>query len=159
MKWIIIISLFASAYCFSNLTFTQWRLKYRVTFPSIKERRIREKIFLDTKDEIAAYNSEPDITYKKDLNPYTHLSSEEFISTRCGTKLPDRLRDHTELKSEILPDARITYPFGNYTAVDAPDYTDFTNLMQPVQNQLTCGACWAFTVMSQLGNLMIFQAF
>jgi hypothetical protein len=135
------------------MTFTQWRLKYRVTFPSTKERRNREKIFLDTKNEIASFNAKRDTTYQMDLNPYTHLSSEEFISTRCGTKLPERLQDHSELISEDL-DARITYPFGNYTSNDAPDYTDFKSLMQPVLNQLSCAACWAFTVMGQIGNFI-----
>ncbi|CAG9798745.1 unnamed protein product [Chironomus riparius] len=154
MKWIIILSLFASAYCFSNLTFTQWRLRYRVTFPSTKERRQREKIFIDTKNEIVAFNSNPNITYEKDLNPYTHLSCEEFISTRCGTKLPERLRNNPQAIVEDVLDARIAYPFGNYTSADAPDYTDFTNLMQPVQNQLSCGSCWAFSVMSQLEGLL-----
>lgn len=152
MKWIIIIALVVGADCFHNLTFIQWRLKYRVTFPSIKERRDREKIFIDTKNEIIAYNLQSDITYEKDVNPYTHLSNEEFISTRCGTKLPERLRNNPEMKIEDVLDARAIYPFGNYTAADAPDYTDFSNLMQPVLNQLSCGSCWAFSVMGQIGT-------
>ncbi|XP_070505959.1 crustapain-like [Chironomus tepperi] len=101
-----------------------------------------------------AFNSDPDSTYQKDLNAFTHLTEEEFISTRCGAKLPDSADNQTDITPD---DARIAYPFGNYTSDDAPSYTDFSSLMQPIQNQLSCGACWAFTVMAQLDKQHAFN--
>lgn len=133
----------------TNLTFIQWQIKNSVIISPIGDIVNREKIFFKNRKLVRDHNSDPDKTYEQDLNIFSHLTTDEFIEYRCGTKLPERLANGsgTTTDPKLYPNP----PLGKFTSSTAPNSTNFINLMQPVLFQGRCNACWAFSAMAQIG--------
>lgn len=149
MKCIVIIFLLAVTQVMSlddDISFDEWQTINNMKFLNVAEKRYREKLFNAKKAEIREHNKNPANTYKKGLNKFSHLSSEEFTSYYCGAVVPKKLMESVGNNS-VASDQPIV------DTVAAPASLDLRYLMQPVQNQRNCGSCWAFAVMAQLGNL------
>jgi len=145
MKCIIIIFLLSATHVLSlneDVSFDEWQTINNVKFPNVVEKKYRQEIFYKIKAEIKAHNADPTNTYKKGLNKFSHMSSEEFIAYYCGAVIPEKLKESAE-NTSVVPDHPI---------VAAPLSLDLRYLMQPVQDQRSCGSCWSFSTMASLGN-------
>ena len=148
MKCIIIIFLLSATLVLSlddDISFDEWQVASEVKFSNVVEKKYREKIFNSKKAEIKKHNANPVNTYKKGLNKFSHMNSEEFNAYYCGALAPAILKESAE-NTSVVPDHLVA------GALAAPLSLDLRYLMQPVQNQRSCGSCWAFAVMGQLGN-------
>lgn len=175
MKLILILFLATQVFSIEDLTFLQWRLKYGVTITSFTERKLRELIYNANKAAINEHNANPSSTYSKGVNRYSHLTRDEFIKLRCQTVLPEHLEqlvkiisndtvieimrtdspvdeDNTENSAKSYSARIAGFPFGSFTDLNAPSSVNYSYLMQPVQDQISCGACWAFAAAGQVGK-------
>lgn len=130
------------------------KLKFGITSKSPSEETRYAKRFRITQKNVEEHNKNPKNSYKMALNQFSHLTYEEFSNISCGTKSSKKIR--SDIPNINMKEASIesNYPFGNYTMDTAPNSTDFRYLMQPVQNQRGCGACWAFATLSQLEGIL-----
>ena len=148
MKCVIIIFLLTITLAMSlddDISFDDWQTENNVKFSNVVEKKYREKVFNAKKAEIKEHNKNPANTYKKGLNKFSHMSSDEFTSYYCGAVVPKNLKESFDNNSVAFDQPAVQ-------AAAAPVSLDLRYLMQPVQNQRSCGSCWAFAAMAQLGN-------
>jgi cathepsin L len=62
----------------------QWMTKYGRTYTNNFEMEKRRKIFKENLEYIKNFNNVGNKTYKLGLNPYSDLTSEEFIASHTG---------------------------------------------------------------------------
>ena len=117
----------------SNRTFGAWAARHGKIYESEAERLHRLEVWLENAADIHAHRNEGH-SWTLELNEYADLSQEEF-SARNGL-LP--MADHPLGANTTLP---------LLGAADLPDSVDWRdhNLVNPVQNQGSCGSCWAFS--------------
>lgn len=128
-----------------DISFDEYQTSNDINFSNSVEKRFREQVFNSKRSEIRKHNANPKNTYKKGINKFSHMSSEEFIESRCRSILPEDLMEGAVNASEI--------PYKTPKA-GIPDSLDLRYLMLPVQDQRSCGSCWAFATMAQLGELI-----
>jgi len=116
----------------SNRTFDVWAARHGKVYTTAEERLHRLEIWLENARDVHAHKNEGH-SWSLELNEYADLSEDEF-ATRNG----------------LLPMADL--PASNSTALllgtsDLPGSVDWRdhNLVNPVQNQGSCGSCWAFS--------------
>jgi C1A family cysteine protease len=139
MKTLLIILLIASACAQLNPTFEQWQVEHGKKF-NFFERIFFRKVFNTNKADVDAHNENSENSYKKSLNEFSHITTEEFISTRCRTIVPPESRSRAATPKDEA----------NIAVRQAPDSVDYSKLMRGVQNQGSCGACYAFSTMAQI---------
>ncbi|PNX71397.1 cysteine proteinase, partial [Trifolium pratense] len=69
----------------------QWKMKYGRTYTNSSEMDKRYQIFKENLKYIVNFNNAGNKSYKLGLNPYSDLTSEEFIATHTGLKVPRHL--------------------------------------------------------------------
>jgi len=118
----------------SNHTFNTWAARHGKVYSSASERLHRLEIWLENARNIHEHKNEGH-SWTMELNEFADLSEEEF-TTRNGL-----------LPMTNLPSANNVTATPLLGAGDLPDSVDWRdhNLVNPVQNQGSCGSCWAFS--------------
>ncbi|GAU30262.1 hypothetical protein TSUD_384840 [Trifolium subterraneum] len=80
----------------------QWMMKYGRTYTNHSELEKRKKIFQENLEYIENFNNVGNKSYKLGLNPYSDLTSEEFIASHTGLKVPTQLSS-SRMKSVAVP--------------------------------------------------------
>lgn len=171
MKSLIFLCIFVAVVKAKNEDKDKWN-DYKKEFNISFETDLNEKDafdrFTETEKEINDHNKDPNNSWKMSMNKFSHLDYESFAETYCGTRAPinDLLNEEVSLAVDTTTEPPTTsttqppsttttrpyvYPFGDYTEATAPSEVDFRYLVQPVQNQKSCGSCWAFASMAQAG--------
>jgi C1A family cysteine protease len=157
MKLLVIFLLIASACAQLNPTFEQWQVEHGKKF-NFFERLFFRKVFNTNKADVDAHNENSENSYQKSLNEFSHITTEEFISTRCRTVVPpeSRSRAATTVKPQISSSSttKTTTKDASTTTKTPAVALDYSNLMQPVQYQGACGGCYAFATMAQIEGRM-----
>lgn len=92
-------------------------------------------------------------TTKRTTTQRTTTSRKPLFTTRSTTTKASSMKSTTATVKTTIKS--ITYPFGNYNSDNEPPSSiDFKGLLQPIQDQKSCGSCWAFAVMAQQGWLL-----
>jgi C1A family cysteine protease len=97
-----------------------------------------KKNILKRAKDVEKHNKLENKNFEVDLNEFSYLSDEEFVSTRLGFNPPDDLDEKTDNLTEYFTrGARASIPdFWNWAQVGS--------VVQPVQDQSSCGSCYAF---------------
>jgi cathepsin L len=80
----------------------QWMMKYGRTYTNSFELEKRKKIFQENLEYIENFNNAGNKSYKLGLNPYSDLTSEEFIASHTGLKIPSQLSS-SSMESVTVP--------------------------------------------------------
>jgi cathepsin L len=80
----------------------QWMIKYGRTYTNSFELEKRKKIFQENLEYIENFNNAGNKSYKLGLNPYSDLTSEEFIASHTGLKVPSQLSS-SNMESVTVP--------------------------------------------------------
>lgn len=114
---------------------------------------IHESILKEQQRMIDEINAQLE-DFELGINPFSNLSSEEFVTQYCGTSLPKRTGTTTVQTSK-------PHPLNDYTDKNLPESISWKKYVSPVRNQKRCGSCWAVATMSMIGErvLMISKIF
>ena len=116
----------------SNHTFNSWAARHGKVYETASERLHRLEIWLENAHDVRAHQNAGH-SWTMELNEFADLSEEEFAA-RNGL-----------LPTQALPVANNgTQLLGAAQLPDSIDWRDH-NLVNPVQNQGSCGSCWAFS--------------
>ncbi|XP_045805235.1 zingipain-2-like [Trifolium pratense] len=124
----------------------QWKMKYGRTYTNSSEMDKRYQIFKENLKYIVNFNNAGNNSYKLGLNPYSDLTSEEFIATHTGLKVPRHLSSSKKGSNTIhfnLSD-------------DVPTKFDWREqgVVTDVKNQGNCGCCWAFSTVAAVEGIV-----
>ncbi|XP_058749867.1 zingipain-2-like [Vicia villosa] len=123
----------------------QWMMKHGRTYADSVEMEKRLQIFKENLDYIEKFNNAGNKSYKLGLNPYSDLTSEEFIASYTGIKIPNQLSSSKLGSSAILFDVNDDVPT-NFDWREQGAVTD-------VKNQGSCGCCWAFSAVAAVEGI------
>jgi hypothetical protein len=113
--------------------YNQWKLNYKINVGAAED-DYRFKVFSTNYAKITQHNRLLGRSYSLGLNPFTHLTQEEFAATRLGLKVPKNFtRNVTAL------------PTGNLSAS-----VDWRGQLNAIKNQGQCGSCWAFSAVGAI---------
>jgi hypothetical protein len=116
--------------------YNQWKVNYKINVGAAED-DFRFKVFSTNYGKITQHNRLLGRSYSMGLNPFTHLTQEEFSATHLGFKAPKNFtRNVTALPTENLQ-ANV----------------DWRGQMNAVKNQGQCGSCWAFSAVGALEGL------
>jgi len=113
--------------------YNQWKLNYKINVGAAED-NYRFGVFSNNYAKITQHNRLLGRSYNLGLNPFTHLTQEEFAATHLGLKMPKNLNRTVT-----------TLPVGNLKAT-----ADWRGKMNTVKNQGQCGSCWAFSAVGAL---------
>jgi len=116
--------------------YNQWKVEYKVNVGAAED-DYRFKVFSSNYGKIKSHNRLLGRSYSLGLNPFTHLTTEEFTSTHLGLKMPKTVQRNVS-----------ALPSGNIKAS-----VDWRTQMNAVKNQGMCGSCWAFSAIGALEGL------
>lgn len=118
----------------------QWMIKYGRTYTNSSELEKRKRIFKENLEYIENFNNAGNKSYKLGLNPYSDLTSEEFIASHTGFKVPNQLSS-SKMRSVAIP-----FNLND----DIPKKIDWRQqgAVTNVKDQGSCGCCWAFSVVA-----------
>ncbi|KAG5674895.1 hypothetical protein PVAND_004840 [Polypedilum vanderplanki] len=157
-----------------HFSFEQWEAKFYKNLDASRRTFYRQN-FESNLQDINSHNSKEHFSYKKGLNEYSHLPRDQFIKTRCKTTVPNDILSFIDNEVEMSPQivqedrngltksdhqsiqfdmAPLSYPFYSFTSNNVPAAVDWSALMQRVQNQASCGACWAFSAMGLIEGIL-----
>jgi C1A family cysteine protease len=154
MKTLIFLILIAFVHA---QTFKEMQEKFNVHFCSKSEEKSARKAFQANKKIILEHNANSENEWKMDFNPYVFEDADEFIAARCQYReitprsyaLPTTtLRPSRTSTSTTIPTSTTTVNPANL-----PASVDYRNSAFPVLNQGRCGSCWAFALLSFVGNI------
>lgn len=149
----------------------EFKNEFKLAFKKSKDELKMSKKFKENIEKINTHNSDSSCTWKMGKNKFSHLSFEEFEAQYCGTKIPENETNSLMVADVILRYNSTTLPPINQKGInnarqniigvnniligDLPSSVSYLHLMQPVDDQGQCGACWAFAAMAQLGKKII----
>lgn len=154
MKYFIVCIALASAFIIvsSQCTreekkiFREWRKKHKKVYRSQEEESEALEKFLVNMKDIEEHNQlyvDGKVSFKKKLWEYSDLSIEDKRKFLHGIKVPENLR------SSRAPGNFPHFPVGSKTV----DWRK-KGLVGPVENQGTCGSCWAFSASALVEAVM-----
>jgi len=145
MKYLLGLFMIAtSVFAEPREDFSRFITKYNKVYDPI-ENEYRFDVFSNNVEMINKHNSNPEHTWKMEVNSFTDVSRDEFNNVYKTYKKHDR--------SLAIPRTNFTYSLESL-----PDNFDWSVLgaVTPVKNQQQCGSCWAFsTTGSTEGALFI----
>jgi len=80
----------------------QWMMKYGRVYTNSSEMDNRFQIFKENLEYIEKFNNVGNKSYKFGLNSYSDLTSEEFIASHTGLKVPNQLSS-SKMRSTMMP--------------------------------------------------------
>ncbi|XP_058730454.1 zingipain-2-like [Vicia villosa] len=124
----------------------QWMMKYERTYTNISEMEKRFQIFKNNLEYIKKHNNAGNKSYTLGLNPYSDLTSEEFIASYTGLKIPSQV---SSSKMEPVP---ILFNLND----DVPTNFDWRQqgAVTYVKDQQSCECCWAFTAVAAVEGIV-----
>ncbi|KAI5415580.1 hypothetical protein KIW84_040848, partial [Lathyrus oleraceus] len=124
----------------------QWMMKYERTYTNSSEMEKRFQIFKNNLEHIEKHNNAGNKSYKLGLNPYSDLTSQEFIASYTGLKISSQI---SSSKMESIP---ILFNSND----DVPTNFDWRQqgVVTNVKNQNSCGCCWAFTAVAAVEGIV-----
>jgi C1A family cysteine protease len=122
----------------SYLNFAQ---RFKKNHENIDEERLyrRQKNYRKHKDFFKKFCNKH---FKVGENEYSDLSSEELVNMTCRTRLSHGCRSLPNIPNDLPTEETI----------EVPESLDYRNLSDPVISQGGCGSCWAFAVVTMLGE-------
>ncbi|XP_058757850.1 zingipain-2-like [Vicia villosa] len=159
MKFLIIVCIMILWACAMSRTLyessvaekhQQWMIKHGRTYTDSVEMEKRLQIFKENLEYIEKFNNAGNKSYKLGLNPYSDLTSEEFIASHTGIKIPNQLSSSKLGSNAILFDVNDNVP----TNLDWREQGAVTD----VKNQGNCGCCWAFSAVAAVEGITKIKA-
>ncbi|KAI3719042.1 hypothetical protein L6452_19935 [Arctium lappa] len=118
----------------------QWMALHGRVYKDATEKEMRFEIFKVNVENIEAFNSAGDKSYKRGMNAFTDLTNEEFRASRNGFK--------------VQSDFRTTvFKYENLTAVPSTMDWRKKGAVTPVKDQGQCGCCWAFSAVAAMEGI------
>ncbi|KAJ1402151.1 Peptidase C1A, papain C-terminal [Sesbania bispinosa] len=130
----------------------QWMSQHGRSYTDDAEKEKRFKIFMDNLEYIEKFNNAGNNSYKLGLNKFSDLTSEEFIASHTGLKIP---HSKNNMASSSVATLDLT---------DIPSTIDWRQqgAVTGIKDQGQCGSCWTFSAIAAVegivqiktGNLM-----
>lgn len=134
-------------------TFLAHTYKYNKQYQNSTEHFYRFQIYLDNLKFIEKHNSDKTQTYTVEMNEFGDMTTEEFIEQYSNLNI----QIDSESEQHINPTL-----FTNYSnsQIDFRQNGDAVNWVgdvrkpiRPIQDQKTCGGCWAFSTIGAIESI------
>ncbi|KAI4296987.1 hypothetical protein L6164_036900 [Bauhinia variegata] len=125
-------------------THEQWMAEHGRTYADDAEKEKRFKIFMENLQYIENFNNAGNNSYKLGLNKFSDLTTEEFIASHTGLRIPN-----SQKSSRVAS-------FGPLNSDDVPKRMDWRDkqAVTPVKYQGSCGSCWAFSTVAAVEGII-----
>ena len=135
-------------------TFDDFKNEFGKVYKNEMEARIAEAAFVANLALITLANAIPGRKFKLGLNEYADRTFDFFREHMLGLILPSDSSERgnrVEFQNSGVQGRSETE---NYSQVTTPASVDYRNRSMPVQNQMNCGSCYAFTAIGVLGEIL-----
>ncbi|KAJ7947072.1 Cysteine Protease [Quillaja saponaria] len=117
----------------------QWMSQYKRSYADEAEKQQRFMIFMKNLEFIEEFNNAAaNRTYQLGLNQFSDLTTEEFLNSHTGYKIPEQPK----------PSKTPSFKYENLT--DIPTGMDWRTkgAVTEIKYQGSCGSCWAFSAVA-----------
>jgi hypothetical protein len=130
--------LVAATVAAAHPSWEEYKSQYGLTFEGEEDRK-REAAYAANLEGIDANNNANDKSYQLGVNKFTYLAEDEFIQTFTGEFAPEGAKpdDGGDL-------ARFEPSVMEADLADTVDWSTDPSVVPPVEDQGSCGSCWAF---------------
>ena len=128
-----------------DATFGAWAELYGKSYATKEEFEMRKALFADVHDKIEAWNADETKTHKLSHNKFSDYTPAERkrLTGFLGVDKKNSAGEYPVNKGELKM----------LDVTDLPASVDWrtkAGVVQPIQNQGTCGSCWAFSAIGAM---------